>query len=104
MFARRIRHWIGTHFIEVCLDENENVWFLLHSESRGVGNRFGTFFIEPATNDMRQWMINLQDQDLAYLWQGTEYFEDYVRAVHAGLTPATRTHPDRFLGRRAHCE
>jgi tRNA-splicing ligase RtcB len=72
----------GNHFIEVCLDENENVWFLLHSGSRGVGNRFGTFFIELAKNDMRQWMINLPDKDLAYLPQGTEHFEDYVHAVH----------------------
>jgi tRNA-splicing ligase RtcB len=72
----------GNHFIEVCLDESENVWFLLHSGSRGVGNRFGTFFIELAKNDMRQWMINLPDRDLAYLPQGTEHFEDYVRAVH----------------------
>jgi tRNA-splicing ligase RtcB len=72
----------GNHFIEVCLDESESVWFLLHSGSRGVGNRFGTFFIELAKNDMRQWMINLPDQDLAYLPQGTEHFDDYVRAVH----------------------
>src|SRR5499425_2900082 len=72
----------GNHFIEVCLDENQNVWFLLHSGSRGVGNRFGTFFIELAKNDMRQWMINLPDKDLAYLPQGTEHFDDYVRAVH----------------------
>ena len=72
----------GNHFIEVCLDETETVWFLLHSGSRGVGNRFGTFFIELAKNDMRQWMVNLPDIDLAYLPQGTEHFEDYVRAVH----------------------
>ena len=72
----------GNHFIEVCLDESETVWFLLHSGSRGVGNRFGTFFIDLAKNDMRQWMINLPDKDLAYLPQGTEHFEDYVRAVH----------------------
>jgi tRNA-splicing ligase RtcB (3'-phosphate/5'-hydroxy nucleic acid ligase) len=72
----------GNHFIEVCLDESETVWLLLHSGSRGVGNRFGTFFIELAKNDMRQWMINLPDQDLAYLPQGTEHFDDYVRAVH----------------------
>jgi tRNA-splicing ligase RtcB (3'-phosphate/5'-hydroxy nucleic acid ligase) len=72
----------GNHFIEVCLDENEGVWFLLHSGSRGVGNRFGTFFIELAKNDMRQWVINLPDKDLAYLPQGTEHFDDYVRAVH----------------------
>ena len=72
----------GNHFIEVCLDENDHVWFLLHSGSRGVGNRFGTFFIELAKKDMRQWMINLPDQDLAYLPQGTEHFDDYVSAVH----------------------
>lgn len=72
----------GNHFIEVVLDESEGVWFLLHSGSRGVGNRFGTFFIELAKNDMRRWMINLPDKDLAYLPQGTDHFEDYVRAVH----------------------
>jgi tRNA-splicing ligase RtcB len=58
--VQRINHLgtlgTGNHFIEVCLDENENGWFLLHSGSRGVGNRFGTFFIELAKNDMRQWM------------------------------------------------
>jgi len=63
--VQRINHLgtlgTGNHFIEVCLDEGENVWFLLHSGSRGVGNRFGTFFIELARNDMRQWMINLPD-------------------------------------------
>jgi len=77
----------GNHFIEVCLDENENVWFLLHSGSRGVGNRFGTFFIELAKNDMRQWMINLPDKDLAYLPQGTEHFRGLRprRALGAGL-------------------
>src|SRR5262249_45541099 len=76
----------GNHFIEVCLDsaegEDQNVWFMLHSGSRGVGNRFGTFFIELAKQDMRKWMINLPDADLAYLPQGTEHFDDYVEAVH----------------------
>jgi tRNA-splicing ligase RtcB len=72
----------GNHFIEVCLDEADRVWFMLHSGSRGVGNRLGTFFIELARQDMRKWMINLPDQDLAYLPQGTEHFDDYVKAVH----------------------
>jgi tRNA-splicing ligase RtcB len=72
----------GNHFIEVCLDEEQRVWFMLHSGSRGVGNRFGTFFIELAKQDMRQWMINPPDTDLAYLPQGTEHFKDYVEAVH----------------------
>ena len=84
--VQRINHLgtlgTGNHFIEVCLDEDENVWFLLHSGSRGVGNRFGTFFIELAKKDMQQWHIDLPDKDLAYLPQGTEHFEDYVRAVH----------------------
>jgi tRNA-splicing ligase RtcB len=72
----------GNHFIEVCLDENRNVWFLLHSGSRGVGNRFGTFFIELAKKNMQQRHIDLPDKDLAYLPAGTEHFDDYVRAVH----------------------
>jgi tRNA-splicing ligase RtcB len=75
----------GNHFIEVCLDEDaegQNVWFMLHSGSRGVGNRIGTSFIELARQDMRKWMINLPDADLAYLPQGTDHFDDYVEAVH----------------------
>ncbi|HKV38487.1 MAG TPA: RtcB family protein, partial [Blastocatellia bacterium] len=57
----------GNHFIEVCLDESDVVWFMLHSGSRGIGNRIGTYFIELARQDMRKWMINLPDADLAYL-------------------------------------
>jgi tRNA-splicing ligase RtcB len=72
----------GNHFIEVCLDELQNVWIVLHSGSRGVGNRIGQFFIELAKKDMRKFMINLPDQDLAYLPEGTDHFNDYVKAVH----------------------
>ena len=43
----------GNHFIEVCLDEADHVWFMLHSGSRGVGNRIGSYFIELAKKDMR---------------------------------------------------
>ena len=71
----------GNHFIEVCLDERNWVWFLLHSGSRGIGNRIGTFFIELAKYDMRQHLKNLPDKDLAYFKQGSEHFEDYVDAV-----------------------
>src|SRR5437660_1665975 len=59
----------GNHFIEVCLDESDQVWFMLHSGSRGVGNRIGMFFIEMARNDMRQPIKNLPDRDLAYCEQ-----------------------------------
>jgi tRNA-splicing ligase RtcB len=72
----------GNHFIEVCLDEEEHVWLMLHSGSRGVGNRIGSHFIELAKEDMRRWFINLPDADLAYLPEGTQHFDDYVEAVH----------------------
>lgn len=71
----------GNHFIEVCLDESDQVWVMLHSGSRGVGNRIGNYFIELAKEDMRQLVINLPDQDLAYLREGTDHFDDYVVAV-----------------------
>ena len=71
----------GNHFIEVCLDEGDRVWFLLHSGSRGVGNRIGSYFIELAKKDMRKWMVNLPDEDLAYLPEGTDHFDEYVEAV-----------------------
>jgi tRNA-splicing ligase RtcB (3'-phosphate/5'-hydroxy nucleic acid ligase) len=71
----------GNHFIEVCLDESDQVWFMLHSGSRGVGNRIGMFFIEMAKNDMRQHIKNLPDKDLAYFEEGSEHFEDYFDAV-----------------------
>jgi tRNA-splicing ligase RtcB (3'-phosphate/5'-hydroxy nucleic acid ligase) len=71
----------GNHFIEVCLDESELVWFMLHSGSRGVGNRMGSYFIELAKRDMGRLVGNLPDKDLAYLEEGTEHFDDYVEAV-----------------------
>lgn len=71
----------GNHFIEVCLDEAESVWFMLHSGSRGVGNRMGNYFIELAKKDMKKFYINLPDADLAYFPEHTDYFDDYVEAV-----------------------
>ena len=71
----------GNHFIEVCLDLTDRVWFMLHSGSRGVGNRIGTYFIELAKKDMRRLAKDLPDKDLAYLREGTQHFDDYVQAV-----------------------
>ncbi|MBK8012241.1 MAG: RtcB family protein [Deltaproteobacteria bacterium] len=71
----------GNHFIEICLDEADRVWIMLHSGSRGVGNRIGRYFIELAKEDMRRHFINLPDADLAYLCQGTRHFTDYLEAV-----------------------
>jgi len=71
----------GNHFIELCLDEVDRLWVMLHSGSRGVGNRLGSYFIELAKQDIRRWFVNLPDQDLAYLPEGTAHFAAYVRAV-----------------------
>ncbi|HXC26370.1 MAG TPA: RtcB family protein [Stellaceae bacterium] len=71
----------GNHFIEVCLDEADRVWVMLHSSSRGIGNAIGTRFIELAKAEMRRWFVNLPDADLAYLPEGSQHFDDYVEAV-----------------------
>jgi len=44
----------------------------------GVGNAIGSYFIELAKADMRTWMVNLPDEDLAYLPEGTAHFDEYV--------------------------
>jgi len=71
----------GNHFIELVLDEDDGVWVVLHSGSRGVGNRIGTYFIERAKEDMRRRHGDLPEQDLAYLSEGDRAFDDYVGAV-----------------------
>lgn len=71
----------GNHFIELCLDESEHVWVMLHSGSRGVGNRIGTYFIELAQRDMERHIKQLPNKDLAYFSEGSDHFYDYVRAV-----------------------
>ncbi len=71
----------GNHFIELCLDEADRVWIMLHSGSRGIGNVLGRYFIEAARKDMRRHQIRLPDQDLAYFSEGSDLFDDYVEAV-----------------------
>ena len=71
----------GNHFIELCLDENDDVWVMLHSGSRGVGNAIGRHFIELARRDMEKIQMNLPDRDLAYFNEGTDHFHDYIEAV-----------------------
>lgn len=71
----------GNHFIELCLDENDDVWIMLHSGSRGIGNAIGQHFINLAKKDMGQHIVNLPDKDLAYFKEGAKYFDDYVEAV-----------------------
>jgi len=73
----------GNHFIEICLDESDNVWVMLHSGSRGAGNKIGSYFIEKAKQEMERYYITpyLPDKDLSYLVEHSEIFDDYVQAV-----------------------
>lgn len=71
----------GNHFIEICTDEDDYVWAMLHSGSRGVGNKIGSHFISLAKEEMKRWHVRLPDADLAYLPEGSEYFRDYITAV-----------------------
>src|SRR5690606_1159257 len=71
----------GNHFIELCLDEADRVWVMLHSGSRGIGNRIGSYFIELAKKDLQRWYANVPDKDLAYFSEGSEHFADYIEAV-----------------------
>lgn len=71
----------GNHFIELCLDEEQRVWVMLHSGSRGVGNRIGSYFIELAKRDMERHCKHLPDKNLAYFEEGSEHLDDYVEAV-----------------------
>ena len=72
----------GNHFIEICIDEADNVWVMLHSGSRGIGNVIGRYFISLAQKDMQGHMHNLPDRDLAYFTEGVQHFDDYVDAVY----------------------
>lgn len=69
----------GNHFVEVCLDEQDSVWVVLHSGSRGVGNNLATQHIELAKGLMKRYFITLEDPDLAYVTEGTPEFDAYIR-------------------------
>lgn len=71
----------GNHFIEVCLDESDNVWVMLHSGSRGVGNKIGQHFIERAKKEAGHYLALLPNKDLAFLTEDTPTFDAYTRAV-----------------------
>lgn len=71
----------GNHFVEMCVDTEQNVWIMLHSGSRGLGNKIGMYFIEMAQQECEKYFIQLPDKDLSYLVEGTDLFKDYVEAV-----------------------
>src|SRR5467141_2625467 len=71
----------GNHFIELCIDESERLWVMLHSGSRGIGNCIGQYFIAAAREAMMKANVHLPDRDLAWLSEGSKFFDDYVEAV-----------------------
>lgn len=71
----------GNHFIELCTDTEGGVWLMLHSGSRGIGNKIGSYFISKAKEEMERWSIELPDENLAYLPEGSQYFSDYWKAL-----------------------
>lgn len=71
----------GNHFVEVCLDKDDHVWIMLHSGSRGIGNRIGGYFIERAKELCARWHVELPNQDLAFLPQADPIFKDYMDAI-----------------------
>jgi len=72
----------GNHFIELCFDENDYVWAMLHSGSRGIGNRIGTYFISKAKEEMKKWFIDTPNKDLAYIPEHTHLFSDYWLGIN----------------------
>lgn len=87
----------GNHFIEICVDESKDVWVMLHSGSRGIGNAIGQYFIALAKKDMAKHIHNLPDKDLAYFTEGSEHYVDYVTAVNWAQEYA-RLNRDEMMG------
>jgi tRNA-splicing ligase RtcB len=87
----------GNHFCELTVDTEGFVWLVIHSGSRGIGNRIGTFFIDRAKREMERLGVSLLDRDLAYLTENTESFNDYVEAVDWAQSYA-RANRDLMVG------
>jgi RNA-splicing ligase RtcB len=81
----------GNHFLEVCLDERDIVWIVLHSGSRGIGNQLASQHINTAKKLAKQWFLPLEDPDLAYLVQGTPEFTAYITGADLAARMVGRT-------------
>jgi len=72
----------GNHFIEVCVDTDDRIWIMLHSGSRGIGNRIGSHFTQLAKELMKQFFVDIPDMNLAYIPQKTELFGHYLKGAN----------------------
>ncbi|RDY67818.1 RtcB family protein [Lysobacter soli] len=93
----------GNHFIEICLDEADRVWVMLHSGSRGTGNLIGTYFIELARRELEKRVLgfHVPDRDLAFFLEGEPLFDEYVEAVSWAQDYA-RANREAMMGRVLH--
>jgi tRNA-splicing ligase RtcB len=99
----------GNHFVEVCLDKEQNVWIMLHSGSRGIGNRIGSYFINEAKELMEQFHIDLPDPDLAFLpsknpifyyyWRALSWAQEYAAVNRTLMMQAAMRAISEFMGR-----
>lgn len=71
----------GNHFIEICLDEEDALWVMLHSGSRFIGNHLATRYIKDAKSEMALYHVDVPNRDLAYLSEGTQLFTAYMRTI-----------------------
>lgn len=99
--ARRAPRQLGTlgsgnHFLELCADDSDQIWVMLHSGSRGAGNRLAMHHIERAKGTMRRWSSELSDPDLAYFVQGEPAFDAYIRDLQWAQAYA-RVNRDRMM-------
>lgn len=67
----------GNHFLEVSLSEDQSVWLLIHSGSRGIGNQLAMRAIQSARDFADRRGVHLEDPNLAYLEEGTPEFDRY---------------------------
>jgi len=71
----------GNHFFEASEDERGNVWLVVHSGSRGIGGKIGSYFTQLAKEQCEKWFVKLEDKELSYFPEGTQNFNDYMFAA-----------------------
>jgi tRNA-splicing ligase RtcB len=67
----------GNHFLELCVDDNEDIWLTLHSGSRNIGKSLAEIHIKTAKTLAHN--LDLPDKDLAVFLSGTPEMEAYRR-------------------------
>lgn len=72
----------GNHFIELCLDQDNSIWVMLHSGSRNIGKTLAEYHIDKAKGDMKAFFIDLPDPDLAYFVESKPEFFEYIKDLN----------------------